>query len=177
MTLMETAQLLGNFGEFFGAIAVVGTLIYLATQIRQNTRAMRAETINAVTSNVQNEMATSILNPAVATAIAKSVTAPHDLTDTEIVLLQGRHIAAMMARQNEYFLHQQGLLDDEIWESLNVAMRANLGTPWSRNWWSKSGRFAFAVSFVSYVDSELEQKGPVEAWRFKGSKRNNEQNE
>jgi hypothetical protein len=40
MTLMETAQLLGNFGEFVGAIAVVVTLAYLALQIRQNTRSM-----------------------------------------------------------------------------------------------------------------------------------------
>ena len=38
MTLVETAQLLGNFGEFVGAIAVVVTLGYLAIQIRQNTR-------------------------------------------------------------------------------------------------------------------------------------------
>ena len=30
MTLLETAQLLGNFGEFVGAIAVVLTLGYLA---------------------------------------------------------------------------------------------------------------------------------------------------
>ena len=41
MTLMETAQLLGNFGEFFGAIAVVATLGYLTVQIRQNTKALR----------------------------------------------------------------------------------------------------------------------------------------
>ena len=157
MNIME----LGAIGEFVGAIAVVTTLIYLATQIRQNTRAMRAETINAVTSNVQNEMATSLLNPAVATALAKSVSTPHDLTDTEIVHLRGRLISAMMSRQNEYFLHQQGLLDDEIWESLNYAIRVNLGTPWSRRWWSQVGRNAFAVSFVTYVESQLEKQDPA----------------
>ncbi len=32
------AQLLGNYGEFVGAIAVVATLAYLAVQIRNNTR-------------------------------------------------------------------------------------------------------------------------------------------
>ena len=37
MTLMDMAQLLGNFGEFVGAIAVVVTLVYLSVQIRQNT--------------------------------------------------------------------------------------------------------------------------------------------
>ena len=36
------AQLLGNYGEFVGAIAVVATLGYLAVQIRQNTSAMQA---------------------------------------------------------------------------------------------------------------------------------------
>ncbi|MCZ6501930.1 MAG: hypothetical protein O6945_05370, partial [Gammaproteobacteria bacterium] len=39
MTIFE----LGALGEFVGAIAVVGTFIYLAIQIRQNTKAMRAQ--------------------------------------------------------------------------------------------------------------------------------------
>ena len=36
------AQLLGNYGEFVGAIAVVGTLVFLAFQIRSNTKAIQA---------------------------------------------------------------------------------------------------------------------------------------
>ena len=35
-----TLQDLGNLGEFIGAIAVVISLVYLAAQIRQNTRAL-----------------------------------------------------------------------------------------------------------------------------------------
>ena len=34
------AQLLGNYGEFVGAIAVVGTLIYFGVQLRKTERAM-----------------------------------------------------------------------------------------------------------------------------------------
>ena len=36
MDLLSTAQLLGNFGEFVGAIAVVVTLFYLAAQVKQS---------------------------------------------------------------------------------------------------------------------------------------------
>jgi hypothetical protein len=36
MDLMSTAQVLGNFGEFLGSIAVLATLIYLAVQVRQS---------------------------------------------------------------------------------------------------------------------------------------------
>lgn len=47
MDLTLTAQLLGNFGEFSGAIAVVLTLGYLALQIRQNTRSVRASSFQS----------------------------------------------------------------------------------------------------------------------------------
>jgi hypothetical protein len=40
MSALELSQLLGNYGEFVGAIVI--TLVYLAIQVRQNTRMMRA---------------------------------------------------------------------------------------------------------------------------------------
>ena len=47
MTLMEMAQLLGNFGEFVGALAVFATLAYLAVQVRQNVKAERATALDS----------------------------------------------------------------------------------------------------------------------------------
>ena len=38
------AQLLGNYGEFVGAIAVVATLVYLAVQVRHGKEATEANT-------------------------------------------------------------------------------------------------------------------------------------
>ena len=51
MDHQEFAQLLGNYGEFVGAIAVVATLVYLTAQIRQNTRAMEAAQRMALAEN------------------------------------------------------------------------------------------------------------------------------
>jgi hypothetical protein len=53
MDLITKVQLLGSVGEFVGAIAVVVTLIYLTLQMRQNTRALRLNTVNAVTEELQ----------------------------------------------------------------------------------------------------------------------------
>ena len=39
------AQLLGNYGEFIGAIAVVTTLAFLTIQVRQNRRALDASMV------------------------------------------------------------------------------------------------------------------------------------
>jgi len=51
MTL--TIQDLGALGEFFGSIAVLATLVYLALQTRQNTMAISAQLDSARISSVQ----------------------------------------------------------------------------------------------------------------------------
>ena len=53
-----TLDQMGNVGEVVAALATVATLIYLAGQLRQNTRALKATAFQAVVSemgsNVQN---------------------------------------------------------------------------------------------------------------------------
>jgi len=44
MDLVRIAQLLGNIGEFIGALGVVATLFYLAVQVRHSKAAMDANT-------------------------------------------------------------------------------------------------------------------------------------
>ena len=44
MDHLTFAQLLGNYGEFVGAIAVVATLFYLALQVRHSKEATEANT-------------------------------------------------------------------------------------------------------------------------------------
>jgi hypothetical protein len=50
MDIMSMAQLLGNLGEFFGAVAVAATLVYLTIQVKQNTKTI--ETNRATTAGV-----------------------------------------------------------------------------------------------------------------------------
>ena len=47
MTLMEISQVLGNVGEFVGAIAVVATLLYLAVQVRDAGRSSKFAAVQA----------------------------------------------------------------------------------------------------------------------------------
>ena len=44
---------LGNIGEFVGAMAVIVSLVYLAVQIRQNTRSVRTSTYQDIVRMVQ----------------------------------------------------------------------------------------------------------------------------
>jgi hypothetical protein len=50
VTVIEMTELLGNVGEFVGAIAVVATLIYLAHQVRESQLSTRADTLERLQS-------------------------------------------------------------------------------------------------------------------------------
>ena len=50
MSIME----LGALGEFVASFGVIATLIYLAVQMRQNTKAVRLNTAHAVTEELQD---------------------------------------------------------------------------------------------------------------------------
>jgi len=47
MTPMEISQVMGNVGEFVGAIAVVATLLYLAIQVREAGRSSKFAAVQA----------------------------------------------------------------------------------------------------------------------------------
>ena len=49
MSIME----LGALGEFVASFGVIGTLVYLAVQMRQNTKAVRLNTAQTVTEELQ----------------------------------------------------------------------------------------------------------------------------
>ncbi len=82
MTLMESAQLLGNFGEFFGAIAVVITLVYLAVQIRGNARATEAQVHASLSAEMEHLATTISQDDALAEAMTKA-THNEELTDNQ----------------------------------------------------------------------------------------------
>ena len=92
-------QELGSIGEFIAAIATVVTLLYLAIQIRQNTRAVRGSTIHAMTDSMQAELHWS---HEIAAIWTKSFENPEQLTSAEAWSLSERLTAALAARQNEF---------------------------------------------------------------------------
>ena len=47
MDHLTFAQLLGNYGEFIGSIAVVATLVYLARQVRESSKLSRMQLNNS----------------------------------------------------------------------------------------------------------------------------------
>ncbi len=150
MTLMETAQLLGNFGEFVGAIAVVGTLVYLAVQVGQskealveNTRALdenrkltKADAIRQQTRAWDELNFRACENRETASTFLRGNRNLGDLDEVD-QMIYSSHIAAFL--NNHFAAHrmcEQGFLDQEFSRLFDQAIGDMLRQhPGMRTWW------------------------------------------
>ena len=148
-------EAIGAIGEVAGAIGVIATLLYLAVQIRQNTKSIKGATLDAITERKQYELRWS---SDIAPAWRKSLMDPDNLTEIESWQITEWMTACFVARQNEYYQFKQGLLDDESWAASEKIIRMALGSDWQRNWWKQFAPSAFSESFITLVETVIEKR-------------------
>ena len=172
MTVIELSQVLGNFGEFFGAIAVVATLIYLAVQIRQNTRSMdetrkvalagsyqsRLDNLSSISRLIAESESLAAIAVKAGEAGWPSNSGSLDvLTPVERKRWQAHSETIFLITENLSYQHEQGLLDEGLYESnvKNVIVRFGLG--WQAiGFVNRLGRPSFRAE-VERILAEAEQ--------------------
>ena len=135
MDHLTIAQLLGSYGEFVGAIAVVATLGYLALQIRQNTRASQADAIVSVIESHRANLRLSIAHPEVNELAARGYNDYAALSDSEKFRFSSFVIDYCMKAQATMELYNRKLIsreDYDVWISFIASV---LRTPGGRILW------------------------------------------
>jgi hypothetical protein len=150
---------IGAIGETLGAIAVVVSLIYLAAQIRQNSRTVEGASTQSITQTIQTELRWS---SDLGEEMLKMIEEPELLSKIEAFKIGEWLTAAMMARQNEYIQFKKNLVDEDIWLSNRGIIKSILSMPWCENWWNNVDKAAFTSEFVELVDSIAHESHPFD---------------
>lgn len=113
-----TLEDLGNFGEFIGALAVVATLVYLAAQIRQNTRVVRSATDQAQT-DAHARYLSLLAQDAELTSLFRRGGSCEPLDEDETLRFSFlfHHVFAQV--QASFFHHRAGVISTEQWENVH----------------------------------------------------------
>ncbi len=170
MTLMETAQLLGNFGEFVGAIAVVATLIYLTTQIRQNTTALQSAAAQAVHDNFAAWYSSAQGDPSLLSISTKGMRDFPSLSEAETPQFMAHFMAFCSHIQDAFYKWQEGSLSPELWRGWEFVTMNFLTTPGGRGFWDERD-YLFADAFQTYVNDVIMKREPhpkAKPWGLSG---------
>jgi len=142
---------LGAVAELLGAIGVVASLFYLASQIRRNSTALEAATNQAISDATQQRLLVPAQNSDLAVALDKARNDIDGLTSAERVQLTFLTRATFRGVQNAFFQHRQELMSEEAWRDYDGILRLNLDRIDVREWWPED-RYTYDDAFASHVD-------------------------
>jgi len=145
---------LGNIGELVGAVGVIATLAYLAVQIRQNTKALKA-TSHQETTREASDFTAQIAGDAEIARIYRIGSGDwSELTEDERLRFSMLMFRVFFNFQNLYALQESGNIDEEYWKSQREIMLWFMAQPGVRHWWGISkGRLR--KGYVFYMDKQI----------------------
>ena len=150
MDLMEITQLLGNLGEFLGAFAVLATLLYLAIQVRD---ASRAAKFAAVQANRAQRIAgfNAVRDSPYLPPIMVKIQAGEELNAEEKIRLVSHDSAVWALLYAEWAQRDLGVME-EFATSDELSMQVALSSPSAMDWWRLAGAHIYPARFVEHVN-------------------------
>ncbi len=142
---------LGSLGEFIGAIGVVITLVYLALQIRHNTRAVR--------SSMHQDMIESTLriaeslsdNGELVLIVIKAEANYDDLTTEEHYRFEAYAERVFGNFESVYYSYRNSMIEEDLWESWESSFLTDISRDAMRRFWQDE-RPQHLRDFMDFVD-------------------------
>jgi hypothetical protein len=147
---------IGAIGEIIGAMAVFLTLVYLALQIRQNTKAVQAAAVDASVGKLNDVRETMYENAEIASIYIQGLAEPDQLDEESRLRFRLLIHNILLAISNVY--SQTGLtgLSLSTWESQILIVKRIISTPGGQRFW-KASRLEFEETFRDQVDGILKE--------------------
>lgn len=149
-------QAISAISDILGATGVVVSLIYLAIQVRQNTRVARAATRQAIAGDFQ-ALATDLVTGDDAARIFYAHVSGDSVKPHERVRLQARAYRDFHFWDNAHYQYQQGMLSSDEWHGIRENLKQLvLYVPAYREYW-EGEQSSFAERFRSEVSRLLSE--------------------
>ena len=134
-----TIQELGSLGELVAAVATVATLVYLAAQIRQNTRTVRASGTGAASVSV-NAMTHLLAQDDDARRVYfRGMRDPDSLTDDEREKFFSLVMLYLAGTQQAFYLLNEDAISDRMWSQTAQGLEWAIAQPGFVAYWSVWG--------------------------------------
>ena len=149
MTLQEILQVIGGVG-------VIGSLIYLGIQIRNNSRALRAATILQISHTMQGALFNMASNEEMTSLVLRGGDNFSLLSRVEKARFRFHGMFILSINQNVYIQHKIGTLTNSDWDSFNKDLDTYFDMKGARQAWQHY-KARFNPEFQAYVDAIVER--------------------
>ncbi len=145
------AELLGNYGEFIGSIAVLATLFYLALQIRQYKQSLRTSTAQANYQEVNRLNTMLASDPDLAEVLERAYEDPAALDHQEqrrYVWMQTCYVNLLNSLYEQF---KQGACTEQFFLDYAYQIKWVMGTPGGRLWRERTRSHSEVLAYVDQL--------------------------
>ncbi len=148
---------IGAIAELLGAVGVIASLIYLATQIRDGQRALRAGSYQQFRQDLHQTMNDGMTDPEFSRTVASGMADFDQLEDVDAHQFNFWIHGVVHSYNNAYYQYRMEMLDDERWEMHRADIGGLFGIPGVAQWWrsARQRRSSFSPAFVALVEEIL----------------------
>ena len=143
-----TLQDLGSLGEFIGSLGVVASLVYVALQIRQNTRSLRTASFQALTQSAAWENRVIAQDPAVAELYLRGLDTYEELDSVEKWRFSALMLNLIWHFEITLSLYREGVSTDTRLEAQLAHVLGELERPGAAKWWEDAKIDATVRTFI-----------------------------
>jgi hypothetical protein len=145
-------EAINALAQLVAAIGVIVSLFYLAAQIRQNTRSMRAVVVDSLAHSLIDLLSPQAYDLEAIRAFAAAVEDWHGVTEEDRARSLSFMFPTFKLFENAWFQQRQGTLDMQQWEGWDAYIRMYYHRPGVKTWWSLRKK-AFAAGFRDYLEA------------------------
>lgn len=145
--------------ELLGALGVIASLMYLATQVRSSALQAKHAAAQSVLNQVQSVAGSLAANPQLADVYARGLRGLEHLKgDGELLQFSGCVLSAFRPYEELYYYHQAGVIDDWTWRSVEALLGAQASSLGFGQWWQLRRSF-FSPEFQAYLSTTISGEG------------------
>ncbi|MGC1380229.1 MAG: ester cyclase [Candidatus Baltobacteraceae bacterium] len=148
-------EALAAIGQVLGSLGVIGSLLYLAIQVRQNNRASTVSAKLASTQLLSEFITDFIRDPEMMDLWLRGRQGDDKLTDRDRLRFANMCLKAFWFFSAAEFQLRMRTLQEDDWAEFYAVIRYWLEGVGVRAWWTRVGRSRFGRDFVRFVDGEI----------------------
>ena len=142
---------IGAIAELLGAIGVMGTLLYLAVEMRKNTTATQQQNHHTIVTR-RSELFESWSHDKEISALIVTGWAGEDLDPIDAMRFVWAMMNWMGHLQDVFKQYRAGTIERDVWEAEKQSLGATFGQPGFVSWWSEASQY-YMPEFVEAIES------------------------
>jgi hypothetical protein len=147
-----------KWASILESLAVVVSVIYVAIQIKINTKAVKSATYHDIIASFA-DIETRIGENKELARIFRDGRAGKELEPDEQLRFNQVMSSFFNFHENLYYQHRQGLLDEDLWRGWKAVLARYLSRPGCRAWWEGTAGL-YSESFREHVEI-LKKSTPI----------------